>query len=440
MSPKIAVILFPGTNCELEALRACKRADMKGEIFRWNDSKSKLKKYDGFIIPGGFSYEDRGRSGVIASKDPIMDAIRKEADSGKVVIGICNGAQILVEAGMIPGLTPGELEMGLSWNERIHKGKIYGVGFYNDWVYIRSDAKKRRSAFNNFENDTIMKIPIAHAEGRFTIKNKKILDNLIKNEQTLFRYCDKDGNIKDEFPVNPNGAIHNLAGVCNPEGNVMSLMPHPERTEVSGQPIFDSMSEYLTGKYKLITSKSTKKVHTKTKDTIEILKKKPDITITVELIITDNEERTLENTMKNNGFKDLKLKRKIYYGISIKDKDNLKKIASKLIKSGEIANLNKEIPIITIGDKVYSYDKTSGLTEIKNRKEEKGTNYFISDYDNFAGKSVLSKLKTHFPAKEITKIEKGVMWNIIMKKQENLEKLIKTHIFHNPNAMKLVAL
>ena len=83
MRPSIAVILFPGTNCELEALRACERANMKAEIFRWNDEKRKLKKFDGYILPGGFSYEDRGRSGVIASKDPIMDAIQKEAENGK---------------------------------------------------------------------------------------------------------------------------------------------------------------------------------------------------------------------------------------------------------------------------------------------------------------------------------------------------------------------
>jgi len=442
MSPSIAAILFPGTNCELEVLRACERAGMKAEIFRWNDSRKKLKEYDGYIIPGGFSYEDRGRSGIIASKDPIMDAIKKEAESGKVVFGICNGAQILVEAGLIPGLTPDQLTMGLNWNQRVYKGKILGVGFYNDWIYMRSDAKQGRSVFNNFGKDYVMRIPVAHAEGRFTIRDTKILENLIKNDQTVFRYCDEQGKIIEEFPVNPNGAVYNLAGVCNPRGNVMSLMPHPERTEVSGQPIFDSIASYLKGKYKTVPSKSKSKVEISLLgDNVEKQKSKPDIEIQVELIITDNEERTIENTMKNRGFKNLKLKRKIYYGISCKDKNDLKKTAKKLIESGEIVNLNKEIPNVIIDNKEYLYDKNHGdLYEKTEKNDHRGFEYFIRDLENFAGKTVMSKLETHFDNKEIESMEKGIMWTIYLKKKESVDKLIATYIFHNPNAAKLIAL
>lgn len=440
MRPTVAVILFPGTNCELESLRACERAGMKPEIFRWNDNRRKLKNYDAFIIPGGFSYEDRGRSGIIASKDPIMESIKKEADNGKVVFGICNGAQVLVEAGLIPGLTVDQPEMGLNWNERIYKGKILGKGFYNDWIYMRSDSKKGRSAFNNFGQDQIMRIPIAHAEGRFTIKNPEVLKSIIENDQTVFRYCDANGKFVNEFPVNPNGAVYNLAGVCNKEGNVMSLMPHPERTEVEGQPIFDSVAEYLTGGFKIVKPKSTLKApRIVVEDNIKIQKKKPDIEIQVKLIITDNEERTIENTMKQKGFKNLKLKRRVYFGIHCKKESNKKKIAEKLLKTGEIANLNKEIPIITIDNKDYLFDKKQGLTE-KPVKTQKQFSYVVKDLDNYAGKSVFSKIKTHFPQEEVTKIEKGVMWNIGLKKQESVNKLIKTHIFHNPNAANIMAL
>ncbi len=440
MRPTVAVILFPGTNCELESLRACERADMKPEIFRWNDNRRKLKNYDAFIIPGGFSYEDRGRSGIIASKDPIMESIKKEADNGKIVFGICNGAQILVEAGLIPGLTVDQPEMGLNWNERIYKGKILGTGFYNDWIYMRSDAKKSRSAFNNFGKDLIMRIPIAHAEGRFTIKNPEVLKSIIENDQTVFRYCDANGKIIDEFPVNPNGAVHNLAGVCNRRGNVMSLMPHPERTAVEGQPIFDSIATYLTGRFRIVKPKSTSKsAKIVVEDIIEQQKKKPNIEIQIKLIITDNEERTIENTMKQRGFKNVKLQRKIYFGIHCKENDNKKKIAEKLLKSGEIANLNKEIPTIIIDDKEYLYDKKQGLTE-KSGKSQKQFSYVVKDLDNYAGKSVFSKIKAHFPQEEVTKIEKGVMWNIGLKKQESVNKLIRTHIFHNPNAAGIMAL
>lgn len=436
MTPKIAVIIFPGTNCEIEVLRACKWAGMNAELFRWNDDYKLLKKYDGFVLPGGFSYEDRGRSGVVASKDKILESIRKEAKKGKPVIGICNGAQVLIESGFIPGISYEYPEMALAWNERIKKGKILGVGFYNDWVNIKSDGKKNRSAFNWFGNDTIMRIPIAHGEGRFTTKNKDLLKTLIKNDQTLFRYCDEKGNTTDEFPINPNGAIHNLAGVCNKHGNVLALMPHPERTR-NGLPIFKSIAQYIKAgpKPMKVTKKEAKPTHEK----IPHLRKKPDIVIKSTLIITDNEERTIENTMKNKGFKDLKLKRKVYFGIYTKPKVNLKKLAAQIIKSGEILNLNKEIPTIEIGGKSYHYDGNKGLAEF-HPKENKRKRYFVLDLDNYQGKSTMEKLKPYIKNKEIVKVEKGIYWSILMKKEQQIDKLIHTHIFNNPHSATILAL
>jgi phosphoribosylformylglycinamidine synthase subunit PurQ / glutaminase len=435
MTPKIGVILFPGTNCELESLRACKRSHMHAEIFRWNDDHKKLKTFDGYIIPGGFSYEDRGRSGVVASKDPVMDLIKNEAAKGKPLIGICNGAQILVEKGLIPGITIEHLEMALAYNERVRKGKILGVGFYNDWIRIKSDATPGRSAFNHFKKDLIFRIPVAHAEGRFTTKEESLLKNLIANKQTLFRYCDEKGNFIEEFPVNPNGALYNLAGVCNPEGNVLSLMPHPERT-VNGQPIFDSMSDYIKGSFKVPVIKA-KKITSKIPDQVVEEKTKLDILITVELIITDNEERTIENTIKRMGFKDIKLKRKLYYAFSTKKGANAKSVAEKLIKTGEIVNLNKEIPTVIIGRDRYAYDKVNGLIKSESAPKEEQT-YCAMDHDNFFGKNICTKLQHHFKNNEIASVKRGVMWTLSMKKPEEAQELIRTHILHNPNSMKLV--
>ena len=434
---KIGVILFPGTNCELEALRACGRSRMKAEVFRWNDDRKKLKQYDAFILPGGFSYEDRGRSGVIAAQDPIVEVIFGEAQKGKPVLGVCNGAQILVEAGMIPGLESRHLEMSLTWNERVKKGEILGVGFYNDWINIRSDARKRRSVFNRFSSGIVMRIPVAHGEGRFTTREKNLLENLIANEQTLFRYCDEDGNIVDEFPVNPNGALYNLAGVCNLQGNVLALMPHPERT-LNGQPIFDSIADYLASGKKTPVKKIPKMRIGTLKEKIEKPLEKADIVITVELIITDNEERTVENALKGIGFKNLKLRRKLYYGFKLKKGENAKTAAQKIIRSGELINLNKEIPTIYIGEKVYGYDKTDGLFEKKIKDE--GAAYCVTDYDNYAGNSVAAKLAPYFKKGAITKSEKGVYWAISLKKKDQVEKLLQTHILHNPHAMRIVAL
>lgn len=434
MSPKIAVIIFPGTNCELETLRACRWAGMVPELIRWNDDPKKLKKFDGYILPGGFSYEDRGRSGIIASKETILKEVGAQAAKGKPLIGICNGAQTLIEAGFIPGLSVEIPEMALAWNQRVKKDKILGVGFYNDWIYIKSDVK-RKTAFNRFDSDTIMRIPIAHGEGRFVTKNKTLQKELLKNEQNLFQYCSAKGEIIDEFPVNPNGAMFNLAGVCNKEGNILSLMPHPERVKV-GLPIFNSIADYISsGSKKRIVKK--KALSHSTVDRIPKMTKKAPITIKVDLIITDNEERTIENTMKRKGFKDLKLKRQICFQVHTKKGVNLKKVATQLIRSGEILNLNKEVPYVEIDGETYLFDKEEGLKEMSTKAVD-GENFFVLDLDNFQGKQAKAKVSHYFKENEIVEIERGIHWSVELKKSSSINKLVGTNIFHNPHSAKIL--
>src|SRR3989338_4738638 len=154
--PNIAVMYFPGNNCEEETLRAVKAAGMDGKILRWN-TKENLSNYDGFIIPGGWAYEDRIRAGVIAAKDPVMNIIKEEAMKGKPVLGICNGAQVLVETAMIPGLK-NKVEMALAPNKN-----PFVSGYYNAWVYIKSVENKARTSYTNFyDKNEILQIPIAH--------------------------------------------------------------------------------------------------------------------------------------------------------------------------------------------------------------------------------------------------------------------------------------
>ncbi|MDI6704350.1 MAG: phosphoribosylformylglycinamidine synthase I [bacterium] len=229
MEIRIAIIQYPGSNCEYETSRAVAKAGMIPEIFRWNKDPKILSEFSGYIIPGGFSYQDRVRAGAIAAKKSIVDSIMKEAMIGKPVLGICNGAQVLVEAGMIPGLAWGRLEMALAPN--MMKGRI---GFYCDWVYVK--VSNTTNAFTRFfRKDEIFPIPIAHAEGRFVTKEEGLLEDLIKNNQIVLRYCDINGEIIEDFPINPNGSIYNIAGLCNPSGNVFALMPHPERAAVVRQ-------------------------------------------------------------------------------------------------------------------------------------------------------------------------------------------------------------
>lgn len=221
--PNIAVIYFPGNNCEEETLRAALAAGMDGRIARWNQRRG-IEKYDGYVIPGGWAYEDRIRAGVIAAKDPVFDVIKKEAENEKPVLGICNGAQALVECGMIPGLK-NKVEMALAPN----KNPLIS-GYYCTWIYVKSVQDKGRCVFTKFTStNEIIPVPIAHGEGRFTTKDKGLIHNLMKNRQIIFQYSTKDGKIDANFPTNPNGAMRNIAAICNKKGNVMAIMPHPER-------------------------------------------------------------------------------------------------------------------------------------------------------------------------------------------------------------------
>ncbi len=222
-TPNIAVIYFPGNNCEEETLKAVLAAGMNGKVVRWNERKN-IDKYDGYVIPGGWGYEDRIRAGVIMAKDPIFDIIKEEAVNLKPVLGICNGAQALVECGMIPEIK-NKVEMALAPNKN-----PFISGYYCTWIYVKSEQNRERCAFTNFtQQSEIIPMPIAHGEGRFTTKNKTLIKKLVKNKQIIFRYSTKNGKIEESFPTNPNGAMYNIAAICNKKGNVMAIMPHPER-------------------------------------------------------------------------------------------------------------------------------------------------------------------------------------------------------------------
>ncbi|MBN1494570.1 phosphoribosylformylglycinamidine synthase I [Candidatus Peregrinibacteria bacterium] len=426
MSHKIGVILFPGTNCELEAIRALKRSGFDVTLIRWNDQKIDYTLFDGFFMPGGFAYEDRGRSGIIASKDPLVKKIKTEAEKGKLIIGVCNGAQVVLEAKMIPGLDKNHVEMALAWNERVDKtGKILGNGFYNDWIYIKSTAKKGRCAFNCFEDDHIMRIPVAHGEGRYTTLDTGLLDVLQNNDQLVFSYCSKNGEVVNEFPINPNGAVLNIAGICNPQGNVLALMPHPERT-VNGQAIFDSMKAYLDKSFhitlpQLVTARESKLI-----DEIKNYEQ-PDIEILVDLVITDNEERTIEHAVQDIGYKNVKLKKQTCYKIDAEDNVDFKELSKKLIDSGELVNLAKEIPTIIIRD---------GFKKIETTIKENGIDYLTFDKENIVGDTLLQTLNSHFNINGIKSIKVGKKWTIYADKTIS-EEIVKTQIFHNPHAMDI---
>ena len=222
--PRIAVIRFPGMNCEEETRRAILAHGMSSDIFMWNGPTDVLADYDGYVLPGGFSYQDRVRAGAIAAKDRIVECLFEQAGLGKPIIGICNGAQILLESGLVPGTEEGIVQMGLARN--VMPGRD---GYYTRWAHCRITSTASCATCAT-KPDDVLPIPVAHAEGRFVTATEGLLEELAERGQIVLRYARPDGAVGDEFPWNPNGSVTAIAAVSSPRGNVVALMPHPERS------------------------------------------------------------------------------------------------------------------------------------------------------------------------------------------------------------------
>ena len=229
---KFGVVVFPGSNCDHDAFYALGSILKKPVEFIWHRSQD-LANCDAVILPGGFSYGDYLRTGAIARFSPVMKAVEKFAKSGGMLLGICNGFQILCEAGLLPGAMM----------------RNSGLRFICRHVHIR--VEQTDTPFTcAAEKGQILKIPIAHSDGSYTV-DEATLWELEKNRQIVFRYTNERGT--DDATGNPNGSMHNIAGVCNRERNVAGLMPHPERAVESaldsadGLVVFQSMVEALVG-------------------------------------------------------------------------------------------------------------------------------------------------------------------------------------------------
>lgn len=432
---RIAIIQFPGLNTEYETRREINRAGMRGEFFRWNEPNAaqKLAKYDGFVIGGGFSYEDRGRAGIIASLDPIMKILKDEAIKGKPLLGICNGAQILVESGLIPGVDGGKLVMALARNKRMRNGEILGTGYYNAWVNLKNVGKNGSSMFtSNMLEGEIFKAPIAHGEGRFTTEIPGLIQELQAKGQMIFRYCDANGVITENFPVNPNGAMFNIAAVGNPAGNVMAIMPHLERSPTASEKLFTSMRDALLAKKGGSVQK--KRTHHLTAKSLSpwplptFQRQAKSVQLFISLIITDNEAETFEITLQNLGWPLLRVKRKTHIELGICGKPDLQKLLRKLIGSGVLLNTNKE--------------KVS--LETKMEKDEQFVTYqlLIREKPDFSGLAKLITIQKRLKLTEITDVRTGTLWEIgIPTKSKNVaevefKKMISTNLFFNPHGQE----
>jgi phosphoribosylformylglycinamidine synthase I len=229
---KFGVVVFPGSNCDHDAFYAISQVLHQPVEFIWHQSQDLLNS-DAIILPGGFAYGDYLRTGAIARFSPVMKAVEKFAKAGGQVLGICNGFQILLEAGLLPGAMM----------------RNSGLRYICRHVNIR--IEQTDTPFTNAsQHGQILRIPIAHNDGNYSC-DEATLAELENNRQILFRYTTPDG--KNDEAGNPNGSTGNIAGICNPERNVAGLMPHPERAveaaldSEDGLVIFKSMVEALSG-------------------------------------------------------------------------------------------------------------------------------------------------------------------------------------------------
>ncbi|MBU1702435.1 MAG: phosphoribosylformylglycinamidine synthase I [Candidatus Eisenbacteria bacterium] len=220
---QVAVLQFPGSNCEEETAWSLASVGLKPWIHRWNEPASLLQKAAAVVLPGGFSFQDRVRAGALAGKLPLMEAVVEMASAGKPVLGICNGAQILVEAGLLPGLEGERVEMTLAGNRMTGRS-----GYYSRWVHLEVKDVAADCLFTQtLKPGDLLPLPVAHAEGRFYTIDQKVSSML--DELVPLAYVDPENQGSSPFPWNPNGSLLSAAGVMNRKGNVLGLMPHPER-------------------------------------------------------------------------------------------------------------------------------------------------------------------------------------------------------------------
>lgn len=232
---KFGVVVFPGSNCDDDTFYVLHHVLGQPTEWVWHQS-TEINHLDAIILPGGFAYGDYLRTGAIASHSPVMGAVRKFAHRGGLVLGICNGFQILLEASLLPG--------AMLRNRRLK--------FLCRFVHLRVETTA--TPFSSAcQKGQLLKMPIAHMEGNYFVE-RTTLAELERNDQIVFRYATPSGRVVDDEETNPNGALDNIAGICSHERNVLGLMPHPERAaeplmgSADGRLLFQSMIESLVTK------------------------------------------------------------------------------------------------------------------------------------------------------------------------------------------------
>ena len=418
--PLIAIPSFPGSNGEVDNLRVLKRCGFDCFVFRWNDSLEKLQGVDGYFFGAGFSYEDRGRSGMVAARDPLFSFMRDEAEKGKVIIGNCNGAQVLIESGLIP-LGDG-LRLCLAHNAiRAKDGTSTATGFLSEWVWITPTCKRDRCATSNWSGT--LHIPIAHGEGRFVTRDPDLIQELQKDDQIAFQYSNAQGTVSPDTPVTPNGSMLGIAGICNRAGNVVCLMPHPERT-TNGDPYFLSVRRWIEERLSVERSipqplSPSDRIRA---GTFHFPPSTPQrapmpIELFIDTIITNNEERTVEQAVRRIE-PSIRLKQYRYVGLR-SDR------TVELLSSFSFFNPHKDIAYVRQHGEMRKWDARRKSLEPTSK-------------DILAGISLLRRDEPDVLALSIgTGAETGVCYDCRDVTEEKLLKKEVCEVFCNPHASTL---
>ncbi|NWG11596.1 phosphoribosylformylglycinamidine synthase subunit PurQ [Candidatus Bathyarchaeota archaeon] len=266
---KVCVLRVGGTNCDAETKRAFEELKVQADIVHANDvvRRRNLLEYHVLIFPGGFAHGDYVRAGAIWAKwilAKLGTELKAFVDENRPILGICNGFQVLVEAGLLPGFD------GMSLYPEAALATNLPPGYNCRWINLKQENRGKCVFTRHIPKGKTLYIPVAHSEGRFMFvkqKEKQLLERLYETDQLVFRYCSKNGEYaQGSFPANPNGSFHDIAGICNSEGTIFGLMPHPERAFYwwqqpdwtkqmqmpqygDGKLVLEGVIEYLTKKF-----------------------------------------------------------------------------------------------------------------------------------------------------------------------------------------------
>jgi len=266
---KVCILRVGGTNCDSETQRAFDDLSVKAEVVHLSDivRNRSLLDYHALVFPGGFAYGDYVRAGAILAKGVVAklgNDLKRFVGEERPILGICNGFQVLVEAGLLPGFD------GFGEFPQASLATNLPIGYRCMWVHVKHENKGKCIFTRKVKEAAILRVPVAHAEGNFMLDKRKendYLEKLYEYDQLVFRYCTEEGEpAEGKFPINPNGSFHDIAGICDSSGTIFSLMPHPERAYFGwqqpdwtkkervpkygdGRVIFESIVEYLTKKF-----------------------------------------------------------------------------------------------------------------------------------------------------------------------------------------------